>query len=226
MRQHTPLLLGLSFALLGLFSFVWSFFSLGSETGLIWWILNVYPHTCSSTNTQQSLSPSLLWDLTAVFELSNFLQLDSFSQGDISGSGSHFSSCGFLVSHLVFSGSHQAVLLGRFYSFLCSAAEPEGTNLLLLPSLFPRRIHRLLLSCHSPRVLPTYIPALLSNLPSFFSLSSQSVLSGFTSQISNMICVSNVLLWPCVRVNIWIGFLSPCDGLASTDGLMTPRAFC
>lgn len=57
-------------------------------------------------------------------------------------------------------------------------------------------------------------PALLSNLPSFFSLSSQSVLSGFTSQTSSMIRVSKILLWPRVWVNIWIGFLPLCMDLS------------
>lgn len=93
-----------------------------------------------------------------------------------------------------------------------SSAFPFPSANQLSPTLTP---HILMSS------LPTSIyllnglcPALLSNSPSFFSLSSQSVLSGFTSQTSNMICVSNILLWPRVWVNIWIGFLPLCMGVS------------
>lgn len=123
-------------------------------------------------------------------------------------------------SWVVFSGSNQAVLLGRFYCliicaqlqnvreqicFFClpfpSANQPSPTLMPhVLMSSLPTSIY----------LLNSLCPALLSNLPSFFSLSSQSVLSGFTSQISNMICGANILLWPRVWVNIWIGFLPLC----------------
>lgn len=195
----------------------WNWLKLPPLLNPTWWILNVYPHTCSSANTQQRVRLSrgtsrqcLSWVTSSswiVFPKGMFLVQVPTLPAVVSWSGIWFSvlltrpSCwdAFTVWSFVLGcrtwGNKSASPAFPFPS--ANQPSPTLTPRVLMSSL-PTSIYLFNGLC----------PALLSNSPSFFSLSSQSVLAGFTSQTSNMI--SNILLWPRVWVNIWIGFLPLC----------------
>lgn len=145
---------------------MWSFFSLGCSTGLSFvdcWIQPdgswMFIPTPAVPPTRNNVKACLSYGTSRQCLSWVTLQLERFTQGDVSGSGSQFVSCGFLVSHLVFSGSNQPVLLGRFYCLII-CAQLQNLREQICFFCLPFSLGESTVSySHAtrPHVLPTYI---------------------------------------------------------------------